>query len=39
MKAEAGMRVRFDGKVYLCYNPIDPVIANPAVLPAHFTEE
>ena len=39
MKAEAGMRVRSGGKVYLCYNPIDPVINDPSVLPAHFTEE
>lgn len=39
MKAEPGMRVRSGGKVYLCYNPIDPVINDPSVLPAHFTEE
>ena len=39
MKAEAGMRVRDSGKVYLCYNPIDPVLNPPSVLPAHFKEE
>lgn len=40
MKAEKDMRVRSEnGKVYLCYNPADPLLYDPKDVPAHFTEE
>ena len=40
MAASVGMKVRdTDGTVYLCYQPIDPLLYPPSAVPAHFTRE
>ena len=40
MAASVGMRVRdTDGTVYLCYQPIDPLLYPPSQAAAHFKKE
>lgn len=39
MAASLGMRVRDGNKVYVCIQPIDPMLYPPSAIPAHFEEE